>query len=98
MVTFVIKFTVHGDTAEFERVFFSHAAFMRQQPGFIDHHVVRSQRRPQVYLNVARWTDADAHQAAMRHAESRQLMTELAGKVDVEADLCITVEPVDATN
>jgi monooxygenase len=55
-VTFVNRFTVHGDSAEFERVFADTAVFLTRQPGFIRHTLVRHLTEPGSYVNIAHWS------------------------------------------
>jgi len=66
-VTLVNSFTVRGEAEEFERVFAETSAFFTEQPGFVDHVLLRQTDAPGSYVNLARWRD----QAALRAAVSR---------------------------
>ena len=87
MVTFITRFTVKGDPAEFERVFTDHAEFMKAQLGFLGFQLVRSLSNPNSYVNIGQWRDADAHRAVVTNPEFQQHAKAMRALVDVEADL-----------
>ncbi|AHI01181.1 4-coumarate--CoA ligase family protein [Kutzneria viridogrisea] len=87
VVTFITKFTVKGDPAEFERVFKEHSEFMKAQPGFVGFQMVRSLRTPTVYVNIGQWADADAHRAVVSNPEFQEHAKAMRELVEVEADL-----------
>ncbi|MGK3940222.1 AMP-binding protein [Streptomyces caeruleatus] len=62
---FVNRFTVSGDTEEFERLLGKITDYMAEQPGFRTYHLYRSVQDPQVYVETAEWTDGAAHQQAV---------------------------------
>ncbi|GAO10341.1 antibiotic biosynthesis monooxygenase [Streptomyces lydicamycinicus] len=69
MFTFINRFTVDGDTAEFEKRLADITAHMTRQPGFHSHRLYRSGKDPKVYVELAEWEDAAAHQRAARTEE-----------------------------
>jgi heme-degrading monooxygenase HmoA/uncharacterized protein YndB with AHSA1/START domain len=56
-VTLVNSFTVSGSAEEFEKAFAETSAFFAEQPGFIEHSLLKKLDEPNAYVNVARWTD-----------------------------------------
>ncbi|GAB2862558.1 hypothetical protein GCM10022221_73040 [Actinocorallia aurea] len=68
-VTLVNSFTVTGDAAEFEKVFAETSAFFAEQPGFVDHVLMRQTDEPGSYVNLARWQSAGALRAAVARPE-----------------------------
>jgi long-chain acyl-CoA synthetase len=96
VVTFITRFTLRGDdSAEFERLFAEHSAFMAAQPGFIDFRMVRSASNPKAYVNVARWRDPGAHKAVVSSEEFRSHVKAMGPLVEVEADLYFPVASSD---
>jgi quinol monooxygenase YgiN len=87
MVTLVNVFTAHVEAEEFERVFAASSEFMCSQPGFLDHCLGRSLRRPGVYVNIAHWTDAAAHRKVVQSEGFRTHIAELSRVAKVEPDL-----------
>ncbi|WP_406636051.1 antibiotic biosynthesis monooxygenase family protein [Amycolatopsis sp. WGS_07] len=71
MYTFINRFTVSGDTAEFERLIGEITDHMQTQPGFGSHALYRSGRNANVYLEIALWDSAADHQAATGSPEFR---------------------------
>jgi len=57
VVFFVNKLTLNGPAEELERIYGAVADFMSGQPGLVGYTLLRSTTRPEVYLNVAEWTD-----------------------------------------
>lgn len=68
MFTFINRFTVSGDVAEFERLLGELSSYMTQQPGFRWHRSYRSAQDATVYVEIAEWDDAAAHKQAMSGA------------------------------
>ncbi|MEU9587195.1 AMP-binding protein [Streptomyces werraensis] len=92
MVTFVNKLTVHGDLDTFLSVKNQLTAYMAAQPGYVSHQVMRHAWHPNVYLELAVWEDADAHQRAVRSEEFQALVKQLGPLATPEPGLFETVE------
>ncbi|WP_435272924.1 AMP-binding protein [Streptomyces parvulus] len=92
MVTFVNKLTVHGDLDTFLGVKSRLTAYMAAQPGYVSHQVMRHAWHPNVYLELAVWEDADAHQKAVRSEEFQALVKQLGPLATPEPGLFETVE------
>ncbi|PKK13867.1 MAG: antibiotic biosynthesis monooxygenase [Thermomonospora sp. CIF 1] len=71
-VTLINRFTVTGSAEEFERAFATTAAYFAEQPGFIDHNLLRQTDEPRSYVNVARWTDGASLRAAVTRPEFKR--------------------------
>lgn len=67
-VVFVNTLRLTGDSAELERVYADVAAYFAEQPGLIRYQLVRSTADPDVYVNIAEWTD----EASFRRATSQE--------------------------
>lgn len=65
MVTFVNELHVKGDAADFERISEDLTSYMIQQPGYVSHQMLRSLRRPDVFLEIAVWASAEDHSRAV---------------------------------
>lgn len=91
MVTLINKFTVQGDTTEFERVWQESSEFMRSQHGFLGFRLHRSLNRPDVYVNVALWESAADHQRVLASPEFGVHIKQLAALATPEPDLYSTV-------
>jgi len=78
MVTFINNLTVTGDVTEFEQISAKLSDFMSEQPGYRKHALLRSLRRPEAFVEIAEWDDAEAHQRAVRSDSFQQLIRELA--------------------
>jgi long-chain acyl-CoA synthetase len=61
MVILINRFTVSASPEEFLTAFEESAVFMRAQPGFIRHTLVKSLRDPASYVNIAQWEQAEDH-------------------------------------
>jgi long-chain acyl-CoA synthetase len=61
MVILINRFTVNASEEEFLAVFEESAVFMRAQPGFIRHTLVKSLRNQNSYVNIAQWQEAQDH-------------------------------------
>jgi len=61
MVILINRFTVSASPEEFLAAFEESAVFMRAQPGFIRHTLVKSLRDPSSYVNIAQWQEAQDH-------------------------------------
>ncbi|MER7312129.1 MULTISPECIES: antibiotic biosynthesis monooxygenase family protein [Streptomyces] len=66
MFTFINRFTVRGDTTEFEKRIGQITGHMSRQPGFHSHRLLRSAKDSQVYVEIAEWDDAESHGRALR--------------------------------
>jgi quinol monooxygenase YgiN len=77
MVTLINEFTVTGDVAEFERVLAEFNAYMSALPGARGYRLLRSTRRPNVFVELADWDSPEAHQAAVQSPGFIPLVTRL---------------------
>ncbi|WP_253278837.1 antibiotic biosynthesis monooxygenase family protein, partial [Streptomyces californicus] len=77
MFTFINRFTVQGDAAEFEKRVGEITAHMSRQPGFRSHRLLRSAKDPQVYVEIAAWDDAESHGRALRTETFQQAVSEV---------------------
>ena len=68
-VTFVNRFTLRVAPDEFERAFARTTAFMRRQPGFLGHTLLRHVDHQDRYVNVARWRDVASFRRAVAHPD-----------------------------
>ncbi|WP_156724674.1 antibiotic biosynthesis monooxygenase family protein [Streptomyces apocyni] len=90
-VTVVNRFTVTGDTSEFEREFREHSQFLRQRPGFDFLVTVRLVDAPQVYVHLGHWKclrgflDTVHDDVFLRHVRR------LGPLVETEADQAVSV-------
>jgi long-chain acyl-CoA synthetase len=91
MVVLINKFTLTASPERFEEVFAASSEFMRSQPGFIDHTLVKSLRSPNVYVNIAHWEDAASHFAVIQSSGFQQHIRELAEVARAEPDLYAAV-------
>ncbi|RDG36582.1 AMP-binding protein [Streptomyces corynorhini] len=66
MFTFINRFTVRGDAAEFEKRIGEITAHMSRQPGFRSHRLLRSAKDARLYVEIAEWDDARSHGRALR--------------------------------
>ncbi|GHE92558.1 hypothetical protein GCM10018785_68430 [Streptomyces longispororuber] len=62
---FINRYTVTGDVEEFRRLLGMLSAYMREQPGFAAHRLYRSARDERTFVEIAEWTDPEAHRAAL---------------------------------
>ena len=69
MVILLNRLTVTGDPDKFEEVFAKSSQFMRTQPGFMGHTLVRSLRNPGSYVNIAHWEQAADHIQSVQNPE-----------------------------
>jgi long-chain acyl-CoA synthetase len=92
MVTFVNKLTVHGDTAAFLAVKGRLTAYMAAQPGYVSHQTLRHAGAPNVFLELAVWQDAAAHQKAVRSEEFQSLVKGLGPLATPDPGLYETLE------
>ncbi|MEU2793372.1 antibiotic biosynthesis monooxygenase family protein [Streptomyces sp. NPDC007100] len=82
--TFTLKDPAGAE--EFERRFLSHVEWMRARPGFVTHQAVRSADRPEVYVNLGRWSSAEDFQQVLAHPVFQEHAAEFHRIVDVDAD------------
>jgi len=87
MVTFVNKLTVNGDVAEFWRIKESLTEFMERQPGYRSSSVLRSVGKPNVFIEMAEWDDAESHQRAVRSDDFQARVRGLGALASVEPGL-----------
>jgi heme-degrading monooxygenase HmoA len=87
MVTLINSFTLRATPDEFERVFKESSEFMRQQPGFLSHCLVRSLTRPDVYVNIAEWESAEAHRSVVASEGFREHIRQLSTVAKADPDL-----------
>jgi quinol monooxygenase YgiN len=66
MLTLINEFTVTGDVDEFQQVLSEFNAYMSSLPGSGEYRLLRSTRRPEVFVELAEWESAEAHQAAVK--------------------------------
>ncbi|WP_131785773.1 antibiotic biosynthesis monooxygenase family protein [Protofrankia symbiont of Coriaria ruscifolia] len=90
MVFFVNKLTLTGSAQELERIYAAVADFMSEQDGLISYVLVRSTTRPDVYLNIAEWRDAEAFHRA-RTQESFQQGERVNAVADGDRHVCEVV-------
>ncbi|MFC9975258.1 antibiotic biosynthesis monooxygenase family protein [Spirillospora sp. NPDC127200] len=69
MVTFVNRFSLTAPPAEFERGFAGTSGFMAEQPGFVGYTLLRHTERPDSYVNIAVWRDAQSFRDAVTRPE-----------------------------
>ncbi|MBV9446040.1 MAG: antibiotic biosynthesis monooxygenase [Streptosporangiaceae bacterium] len=87
MVILINRFTLTASPEKFEEVFEKTAVFMRSQPGFIRHTLVKSLRDPSIYVNIAHWEDAADHIRSLQHPEFADHITALAEVATPDPDL-----------
>jgi heme-degrading monooxygenase HmoA len=97
VITVINRLTVSGDTDAFERVLSGITGYMVEQPGFIDHTLYRSRNRPEVYVETARWENAESHRAAMQGSGFRDRVRELGSLASAEPDVFDSVAEDTAT-
>lgn len=96
MLTLINEFVVTGDVAEFEAVLAEFNAYMSAQPGAGGYRLLRSTRRPNVFVELAEWRDAESHQEAVRSPGFPDLVARLRTLVDKPVpDLYETVRAGD---
>ncbi|HZU56463.1 MAG TPA: SRPBCC domain-containing protein [Actinocrinis sp.] len=71
-VTLLNSFTVSGSGEAFEKAFHETSAYFAQQPGFIEHSLLKKLDEPGAYVNVARWTDQRSLRQAVARPEFQQ--------------------------
>ncbi|WP_282685740.1 MULTISPECIES: antibiotic biosynthesis monooxygenase family protein [unclassified Streptomyces] len=87
MITVINRLTVHGDVAVFEKVLEGITDHMSSQPGFLSHCLYRSLRKPNVFVETARWTDAASHRAAMKADAFQERVKGLGDLATPEPDI-----------
>lgn len=98
MLTLINEFTVTGDVEEFQRVLGDFNAYMSTMPGSGGYRLLRSIRRPEVFVELADWESPEAHQNAVHSEGFQPLVTRLRPLVEKSIpDLYQTIhEPVVA--
>ncbi|RBQ20072.1 antibiotic biosynthesis monooxygenase [Spongiactinospora rosea] len=74
MYTFINRFTVSGDAAEFEGLLGKITEYMSRQPGFRSYKLYRSSNDPKVYVETAEWDDGGSHKQAVGRDGFRALV------------------------
>jgi quinol monooxygenase YgiN len=99
MLTLINEFTVTGDVEEFQKILGEFNAYMSTLPGAGPYRLLRSTRRPEVFVELADWESAEAHQNAVRSEGFLPLVTRLRPLVAKSVpDLYETLrEPAAAT-
>jgi long-chain acyl-CoA synthetase len=95
MVILLNRLTVTGDADKFEEVFAKSSQFMRAQPGFMGHTLVRSLRNPGSYVNIAHWEQAADHIQSVQNPEFMEHITALAEVSGSDPDLYSIVMEVE---
>jgi quinol monooxygenase YgiN len=92
VVTFVNKLTVHGDIDTFLAVKDRLTAYMSAQPGHVSNQTLRHVGERNVFIEVAVWRDAAAHQQAARSEQFQALIRQLVPLAQPEPGLYESVE------
>ncbi|GAA4545545.1 AMP-binding protein [Amycolatopsis samaneae] len=83
--TFINRFTVTGDVAEFEQALHTITEYMAAQPGFRSYQLYRSAADAKVYVETAVWADAAAHKAAISGEGFRGPVRRVLGLAEADA-------------
>ncbi len=85
----VTTFELHEDASpqDFERTFKAHADFVRLQPGFVAHLLVRLAGSPRTYVNLGWWGEPGDHMAALATEEFRADVRAMGTVAEVSGDL-----------
>jgi heme-degrading monooxygenase HmoA len=95
MLVFINRFTVHGSATEFECAFAKTSEFMRRQPGFIRHYLVRPQGDDPIYVNIAEWIDRAALKQAIAHPDFPDHARALRERATSRAEFCDIVHETE---
>ncbi|MEV8226608.1 AMP-binding protein [Streptomyces sp. NPDC079167] len=95
MVILINEFILTSAPEEFEKVFEASSLYMREQPGFVDHTLVRSLTNPNTYINIARWEDAAAHLQVVQSEGFQDHIRQLAGVARATPQLHSVVSHVE---
>jgi quinol monooxygenase YgiN len=87
VVVFVNKLTLVGKPEELERIYAHVAEFMEEQPGLIRYQLVRSQKDPGTYFNIAEWEDKESFDRALAEPEFRARLKALGTVIKGEPHL-----------
>ena len=98
MVTLLNRFTVTGSPEKFEEVFKRTSQFMREQPGFLGHTLVKSLGNPNSYVNIAHWAGAADHIRSVQQRDFMEHVTALAEVASSDPDLYSIVQDVSHDN
>lgn len=82
MAMLINELKVIGATEDFERITAGITAYMREQPGYIGHKMLRSLRRPGVFVEIAEWEKPEDHVRAVTSEGFRSRVKELAGVIE----------------
>jgi quinol monooxygenase YgiN len=91
MVIFVNKLTLTGDAGELEKRYEAVAEYMETRPGLIRYVLVRSDKDPGVYFNIAEWTDEESFKRSIKEPEFRARLDALSGLMKGEPHLTVPV-------
>lgn len=96
MLTLINEFTVTGDVDEFQQVLADFHAYMSTMPGAGPYRLLRSTRRPEIFIELADWESAETHQNAVRSEGFRPLVMRLRPLVEKSVpDLYMTLHEPD---
>lgn len=90
-MTLVNTLTVTGDVEVFRRITAALTDYMRRQPGYIRSQLLHSLRDDSVYVEIAEWEEAAAHQRAVRSDGFRETVRGLSDVASVAPGLYETV-------
>ena len=82
MATLINELKVIGSTEDFERSTAEITDYMRRQPGYISHRMLRSLRRPGVFVEIAEWDKPEDHLRAVQSEGFRTRVQQLAGVIE----------------
>lgn len=97
MFTLINRFTVTGDTEEFENVLEGLTGFMIKQPGFRTHRLYHSNKDPQIYVEISEWDDPTGHRAAMGSEDFRGWVQKLMKLTTADPAPFTVIKEYDAT-
>ncbi|BFO23230.1 hypothetical protein SHKM778_96180 (plasmid) [Streptomyces sp. KM77-8] len=87
MITVINRLTVHGDVDAFQKILGGITEHMSSQPGFLSHSLYRSLNHPEVFVETARWADAESHRRAMKATAFRDRVRGLEDLATPEPDV-----------
>ncbi len=82
MATLINELKVIGSIEDFERVTAEITEYMRQQPGYVSHKLLKSLRRDNVFVEIAEWEKPENHVAAVTSEGFRSRVQALAGIIE----------------
>ncbi|WP_051178981.1 antibiotic biosynthesis monooxygenase family protein [Nocardia concava] len=84
---FVNVLRLTGDADRLEEIYAEVADYFSRQPGFRHYELLRSEGDPDVYINIARWSDRDAFRRATSDPEFRN-RTRVGEVAEGDPQLC----------